>query len=357
MDIQVPTWQKISNFAAKQNNITPAMHTKFTLLALTIMPWAAASAQEYSSAFNTLRLPASAHVAALGGQNVSLIESSPTVGWTNPALYANADDKCVAFNFMTYAVGSQWMGAHFTKAFGERHTLAVGAQYMNYGSMDETDESGTVTGTVNAKDFVVGAGYSYLLSDRWSGGANAKFFVSNLAGYSAMALSVDVGLNYYDEENDLSVSTSLQNVGTQVKAYDNGIHTHLPFALSVGFSKGMAHLPVRIHVTMTDVTRWKSSYYVLPEDKDNTDQQKVSFGKKALNHFIVGVDILPTDYLYIAAGYNFRRAYELKAAGSSHFAGLSVGAGLNIKRFKLGVSYAQYHQAGNSIMANVAYSL
>ena len=333
------------------------MHTKFTLLALSLLPWATASAQEYSSAFNTLRLPASVHVAALGGQNVSLIEDAPTAGWANPALYANAADKSLALNIMTYAVGSQWMGAHFTKAFGERHTLAVGAQYMNFGSMDETDETGATTGSINAKDFVIGAGYSYLLSDRWSGGANAKFLVSNLAGYSAMALSVDVGLNYYDEDNDLSVSTSLQNVGTQVKAYENGIHTHLPFALSVGFTKGMAHLPVRFHVTMTDVTRWKSSYYVLPENKDNEDKQKVSFGKKALNHFIVGVDVLPTDYLYIAAAYNFRRAYELKASGSSHLAGFSVGAGLNIKRFQFGISYAKYHQAGNSIMASAAYTL
>ena len=331
------------------------MNIKIFSLLLAVLP-ATALAQEYASAFNTLRLPASSHAAALGGQNVTIIEDEPTAGWYNPALYANVSDFSAGLDFMTYAAGSTWMGAHFVKAFGERHTMAVGAQYMNYGKMDETDEAGNTLGQFSAKDIVIGAGYSYLLSDRWTGGANLKMMVSNLADYTALAAAIDVGVNYYDDENDLSVSASLQNIGTQLKAYHDGQRTHLPFTLALGFSKGMAHLPVRFHVTMTDVTRWKSSYYVLPENKDKDKSDKVGFGKKALNHFVLGLDILPTDYLYLSVGYNFRRAYELKASGSSHLAGLSAGAGVNVKHFKFGVSYAKYHQASNSIMANVGYA-
>lgn len=331
------------------------MNIKIFSLLLAVLP-ATALAQEYASAFNTLRLPASSHAAALGGQNVTLIEDEPTAGWYNPALYANVSDLSAGLDFMTYAAGSTWMGAHFVKAFGERHTMAVGVQYMNYGKMDETDEAGNTLGQFSAKDIVIGAGYSYLLSDRWTGGANLKMMVSNLADYTALAAAIDVGVNYYDDENDLSVSASLQNIGTQLKAYHDGQRTHLPFTLALGFSKGMAHLPVRFHVTMTDVTRWKSSYYVLPENKDKDKSDKVGFGKIALNHFVLGLDILPTDYLYLSVGYNFRRAYELKASGSSHLAGLSAGAGVNVKHFKFGVSYAKYHQANNSIMANVGYA-
>lgn len=310
-------------------------------------------AQEYSSSFNALRMPASSHVAALGGQNVSMMEDCAAAGWTNPALYANVSDMTLGLDFMTYTSGSSWMGAHFVKAFGERHTLAAGVQYMNYGSMDETDESGQVLGEFKAKDIVLGVGYSYLLGERWTGGANAKFIFSNLADYSSIAMAVDVGLNYYDEDRDLSISASLQNVGTQVKAYDNGVHTHLPFNLALGFSKGMAHLPVRFHVTFTDVTRWKSDYYALPDAEDD----KISFTKKLLNHFVLGVDVMPTDYLYLSLGYNFRRANELKASGSSHLAGFSAGGGVKVKRFQFGASYARYHQAGNSLMFNAGYTI
>lgn len=316
-----------------------------------------ATAQEYASSFNTLRLPSSSHAAALGGQSVSLIESNPSLGWSNPALYTNAADKQLMLNCMTYAAGSLWMGAHFTKAFGERHTMAVGAQMMNYGSMNETDESGRTIGKISAKDFVIGGGYSYLLSDRWSGGANAKLLVSNLAGYSALAVALDVGLNYYDEEQDLSLSAAMQNVGVQVKAYQSGVRTHLPFTLAFGFSKGMAHLPIRVHVTLNDLTRWKKSYFVLPDAQEDGKSNKVSAAKMALNHLNLGIDILPTDNIYLALGYNFRRAYELKASGSSHWAGISAGAGLNIKRFQFGVSFAKYHQAGNSFMFNAGYTL
>ena len=343
-----------------QNNTHQAqritMIHKFLTMLIMLLPLSTA-AQEYSSSFNTLKLPTSTHTAALGGQNISLIDDTPSAGWTNPALYANVSDKSLALNFMTYASGSAWMGAHFVKAFGERHTLATGVQLMNFGKMDETDEVGNVIGSVSAKNFVVGAGYSYLLTDRWSGGANLKFIFSNLAGYSSIAMAVDLGVNYLDEDNDLSLSASVQNVGTQLKAYDDRVHTHLPFTLSLGLSKGMAHLPVRFHLTLTDLTRWKSSYYVLTEEPEAGKDKKVSTSKILLNHVVAGIDITCTDFLYLSLGYNFRRAYELKASGSSHWAGISAGAGINVKRFQFGLSYAKYHQAGNSIMCTAGYRL
>lgn len=328
------------------------MKIKLYVLLFAIFPFMA-GAQEYSSSFNALKLPVSSHVAALGGQNISLISDEPTNGWANPALYANASNMSIALDFMTYTTGSSWMGAHFTKAFGERHTMAVAMQYLNYGSMDETDEYGNLLGTFRAKDIVIGTGYSYLLSDKWSGGANLKFIYSHIAEYSSLALAVDLGLNYYDEEKDFSLSTALQNLGTQVKSYDDGLRTHLPLTFTLGLTKGLSHLPLRFNITMTDVTRWKSSYYV------STDEEKddISFSKKFLNHFVVGVDILPTDNLYLSLGYNFRRANELKAAGSSHWAGISAGGGVNIKRFQFGVSYARYHQAGNSLMFTAGFKI
>lgn len=310
-------------------------------------------AQESSSSFNALRLPTSAHVAALGGQNITLIEDNPAAGWENPALYANSSDLSLGLDFMTYMKSSTWMGAQFVKALGDRHTVAVHAHYLNYGKMDETDASGNVTGTFGAKDITIGGGYSYLLSDRWTGGANLKFMFSNLADYTAIAMAVDLGVNYYNEDTDFSLSATLENIGTQLKAYQEGIHTHLPFAMNVGFSKGLNHLPVRFHVTATDITRWKSSYYALPD----ADSEQPNFTRKLLNHLVVGLDILPTDQIYLSLGYHFRRAYELKASGSSHMAGLSAGAGINLSRFQLGLSYAKYHQAGSALMATVGYKL
>lgn len=312
-----------------------------------------AHAQESTSSFNALKLPVSSHAAALGGRNISLIDDEAGLGWSNPALLANVSDRTLALDFMTYVSSSAWMGAQFVKAVGERHSIAAMAQYMNYGSMDETDEEGHVLGTFSAKDIIIGAGYSYLLSDSWSGGANCKFLVSNISDYSAVAFSLDLGLNYLDAQSDLSLSVALQNLGLLLKPYDEGLRAHLPLTLELGLTKGLAHLPVKIHVTLTDLTRWRSSYYTLPE----ADSEALSFGRKALNHVVLGLDILPVESLYLSLGYNFRRAYELKAAGSSHLAGLSAGGGLQIRAFRLGLSYAKYHQAGHSLMCSASYAL
>ena len=306
-------------------------------------------AQEGSFSQTVLRLPTSSHVAALGGENISLTEDTPWAGMSNPALLSGVSNLSLGLNFMTYAGGSTYSGAEFVKAFGERHTGAAFAQMLSYGEMSETDASGHELGSFSPKDIVFGVGYSYLLSDRWAGGANLKGIYSKYADFTAFALAVDLGINYLDEENDLSISATMMNIGAPLKTFDDRTE-RLPYNLQVGFSKGMAHLPVRFSVTLTDLTRWRTKDYFHPAD------EKLSFGKKALNHFVVGLDVEPTDYLYLGVGYNFRRAYELKAAGSSHWAGITAGAGLRLSRFKLGLSYAKYHLSCSSLMCNAGYS-
>lgn len=307
-------------------------------------------AQESTSSFTVLKLPVSSHAAALGGENISLIEDTPWAGWSNPSLYSSVSDRSLGLEYMSYVAGGSWMGAQFVKGFGDRHTGAVFAQYMGYGEMDETDEDGTVIGTFSPKDIVIGAGYSYLLTDRWAGGAQLKAVTSNYGGYTAFAMAVDIGANYYDEETDFSFSAVMRNIGAQIKSFDYRTE-RIPFCLQLGLTKGMAHAPVRFSITLTDLTRWSSDDYYHEEGTD------LKFGRLLLNHLVVGVDILPTSTIYLSAGYNFRRGYELKAAGSSHGAGLTFGGGILLNRFKLGASYAKYHLSASSLMFNVAYAM
>ena len=46
----------------------------------------------------------------------------------------------------------------------------------------------------------------------------------------------------------------------------------------------------------------------------------------------------------------------MKAAGSSHASGLSFGAGLDLKRMKVGVAYAKYHVSSPTFSVNLAYN-
>lgn len=307
------------------------------------------SAQESRSVFNFLSLPSSSHAVSLGGNNISLIENDASLTFHNPALLSSVDDNSLNLNFMTYMKGSKMGSAAFSKIAGERGTWGVNAQFVGYGSIKETLESGEIVGDSQMLDMALSGMYSYNLTDHWVGGVTAKFIYSKYAGYNSCALAADLGINYFDADKDFSFSAVAANLGGQVKAFGDE-HERIPFNLSMGFTKGIAHAPIRVSVTLNDLTRWSKDYFYSPEDEPG-------FGRILMNHLNIGAEFLPTSQTYIALGYNFRRASEMKAAGSSHAAGFTCGAGITLKRFKLGVAYAKYHVSVPSLSFSLGYSL
>lgn len=296
-------------------------------------------AQESQEVFSFLRLPVSAHVAALGGDNITLDDDDPTVVFHNPALICNTSDKSINLNFMTYMEGAKTASASFVKGWGERGTWAVSAQYMNYGSMKETTIDNIEQGSFSAKDIAVAGTFAYLLSDRWSGGVTLRFISSSIASYNAIGIASDLGLNYYDEVHGWSISAVAKNLGGQVKAYQDE-YEKIPIDLQLGVSKRLAAAPLRFSATLSRLNRWDTSF---------------------IQHVALGVDVFIGESIYIAGGYNFRRRDEMNISegdgSSSHGAGLSVGAGLTLKRFKLSAAYAKYHVSASSILINATYSL
>lgn len=296
-------------------------------------------AQESQEVFTFLRLPVSAHVAALGGDNVTIDDDDPTLIFHNPALICNTADKSINLNFMTYMEGAKTASASFIKAWGERATWGVSAQYMNYGSMKEMTPDNIDLGDFSAKDIAVAGTFAYLLSNRWSGGVTLRFVSSSIAGYNSIGIASDLGLNYFDEERGWSISAVAKNLGGQVKAYQDE-YEKIPLDLLIGVSKRLNAAPIRFSATFSRLNRWDTSF---------------------IQHVALGVDVFIGENIYIAGGYNFRRRDEMKVSdgdgSSSHGAGLSVGAGLSLKRFKLNVAYAKYHVSASSILINATYSL
>ena len=179
-----------------------------------------AYAQESQEVYSFLRLPVSAHVAALGGDNVSLTNDDATVIFHNPALITDVSDKTLNVNFMTYMEGSTTASASFVRAYKERGSWGVSAQYMSYGEIKETTAANQQTGTFSPKDIALAGSFAYLLSNRISGGITARFISSTIGSYSSAAVAVDLGLNYQDTERGWSVSAVARNLGGQVKAYE-----------------------------------------------------------------------------------------------------------------------------------------
>ncbi len=295
--------------------------------------------QESRTAYNFLRIPLSAHSAALGGENITLIEDDPSLIFSNPALLSSVSDRSVGLNFMNYMSGVNTASATYCGILTDSLTWGVSAQYMDYGKMKEMDENNIQTGEFAARDIAIGAHLSYQLSEHIVGGISAKWITSYIGNYNSIAMCVDLGLNYYHPDNDLSLSLVAKNLGGQLKAYDDE-YEKLPFEMHAGVTKKLAGAPLRLSATMQDLTHWDYKF---------------------INHLAVGAEVLLSDQIWVGAGLNFRRANDMKITvgdeSSSHGAGLSLGAGINLERFRLGVSYGKYHVSSSSIIANLSFNI
>ena len=270
--------------------------------------------QESQTEYNFLRLPVSAHAAALGGENITIIEDDPSLVFSNPALAASVSDRTAGLNYMNYMSGVSYASASYTKVLAPKATVVGGVKYINYGSMKETDATGTQVGTFSANEFAIEGTLAYQLARNAVGGITAKYVYSHIADYSSMGVAVDLGLNWYMPEREWSISVVAKNLGGEVKAYNDDFGK-MPFDLQLGVSKTFQGLPVRVSATLIDMTHYD---------------------------------------------YNFRRAEEMKMGEgdeeSAHGAGLSFGAGLNLERFRLNVAYGKYHVSSHSLILNVGYT-
>jgi hypothetical protein len=152
-------------------------------------------------------------------------------------------------------------------------------------------------------------------------------------------MGVDLGVNYYDPEREWSLSAVAKNLGGQLKAYEEE-YEKMPFDLQVGVTKRLTGAPFRLSATLTDLTHWNYRF---------------------VNHLNMGVDIMLSQTIWVGAGYNFRRADEMTILStdeeSNHGAGLSLGAGIQLERFKLNLAYGKYHVSSNSIIINAALNI
>jgi hypothetical protein len=210
---------------------------------------------------------------------------------------------------------------------------------MSYGTMKETNASGQQTGEFSAKDIALGGSFAYSLSEKFTGGITAKFIASYIGQYNSLGACVDLGINYYNSQGELSVSAVARNLGGQLSAYEDDFE-RMPLDLQLGVTKRLLGSPLRLSASLVRLNDWQ-----------------YGLGK----HIVIGADLILSPQFYIAAGYNAMRASEMKIAeddgSSAHGAGLSIGAGLQLERLKLHVAYAKYHVSTASLLVNLAYSL
>ena len=303
-----------------------------TVLLATVTTCFAGRGQEGKSSFDFLNIPTSTHAYTLGGTNISVIDEDINLVNQNPALMGPESDLQLGLNYM---------------------------KYYGYGKMKSADETGVITGEFSPKDIVFNGIYAHDITTTLRGGVNAKVIYSSYEQYTSWALAVDLGLNYYNADNDLSLSLVARNLGGQIKRY-NDTFERMPFDLQIGYTQSLEHAPIRVSVTARNLTRWKLPYPAIESSSyTGSDEivEKSGFVDNLFRHLIFGVEFLPTDRIYIGVGYNYKTRTDMRTAHRNFLSGFSIGGGIKVRMFGIGVALAQQHTGATTLMVNLSTNL
>lgn len=312
-----------------------------------------ALAETGSTSYDFLNIPTSSAAYALGGTGIAIISDDVALADQNPALLGPEIEKQLSFSYMHYMGSGNFAGARFGTGAGENSAWAAGVRYLNYGSLTQFDPSGVAGGKFSPTDIVFEGSYSRDITSRWRGGVNLNLIYSHYDVYSAFAVSVDLGVNYYDDEHDLSLSLVLKNMGGQIKRFDKA-YNRLPFDVQIGYMQGLGSSPFSIAITARHLTRWNLPYYTHKKGTDTVESElKSNFFSNLFRHLTFGVQYAPSEKFYLALAYDNKTATDMSTYQRNFFSGFSVGAGIRVKAFGVGVGFGMPHKSAATLMLNL----
>lgn len=304
-----------------------------------------------NTVFNFLNLPNTPQLTALGGINTAQISDDVGLAFNNPAQLRRSmhSQMNAVFNGFYSGISSYHLslGYHSQKL---NTNFLWGVNYLDYGSLQQTDASGNMLGTFRPTDWVmqVSASRSYL--EKWNYGATVKFISSNYDQYRSNGVAVDVGVLYHDSASLFSASLLAKNMGAQLKKYDGTDPGDLPFDLQVGISKRLENAPFGFSVTAHHLHQFDIAYNDTVFNNENGFENggsKKFTADKLFRHLVFATTIYLGDKVEVTAGYNHLRRQELNIGkGGNGLNGFSLGAALILD--KLHIRYSRAHYQNNT---------
>ncbi|MDE6243171.1 MAG: hypothetical protein K2M14_04080, partial [Muribaculaceae bacterium] len=137
-------------------------------------------------------------------------------------------------------------------------------------------------------------------------------------------------------------------------------YTRVPFDIQLGWMQRLGSSPFMLAITAWHLNKWKLPYYDHSTDEATGQEEnklKSGFGSNLFRHLIFGLQYQPSDNFYVALGYNYKTRTDMSTYQRNFLSGFSAGLGLKVKSFAFGVSYAQPHKGGSTVMLNISTNL
>ncbi len=214
-----------------------------------------------------------------------------------------------------------------TRKFGR---IAFHLLYFNYGTFEETDLFGELTGrTFSASEMAIGASIANTLGGHFEYGLTVKFIYSALERYNATAIAVDGGLIYNAPfMENLTFGVSIANIGTGINHYTD-VKENLPFLMRIGMAKRLAHLPLTLSLAINDLTR-------------SVDGP----AWEVLERFSVGGEFEVNPNIRFRLGYQNDVNQSTRPLSGRNFSGVSAGIGILWRQFRFDYSYVSFGDLG-----------
>ena len=298
---------------------------------------AATFAQPGQQSFTFLDVPSFARITGMGGYLVSQPDTDVNLVLTNPAQSGDSLNRQLGISYLDYVGDIRKLQMAYQHQLGKAGNWFVAVDHIAYGDLEGYDDTGMYTGDFRSAEDMIMVGTSHAVGVFRLGGS-LKFLSSDIAGFGANALAVDIGGTFRHPDRDLSVGMVIRNLGFMLSDFDKGSSTTLPFDVQAGVSFKPEFMPFRFHVTLFGLADWDSVEGL--EDKSTAEQ---IFG-----HVNFGTEVLLHRNIQLRFGYNHGRRNELRLDNAGGGAGFSYGIVFRTERFSLAYSRGGYHVAGGA---------
>jgi hypothetical protein len=287
------------------------------------------------SAFSFVNAPANARLSALGGVNVSLVDRDVNFFTSNPATTTDSLNGYASAGYQFYIADVGQTSVAYQQAVPKVGTLQMAIQHASYGSLTSYDASGAELGSFSSGETAIMIGKSFE-SNAFQWGVLTKGLFSNLAGFRASALAIDLGGTFVHPTKNVTIGLAIKNIGIVLKDYSETSESILPFDVQLGATLKPEHMPFRFSFTAFDLTKYDSFE---GDNESNTTLRKV------MRHLNVGTELLLSKNIAVLLGYNFRTRQDFRLEELSGGAGISFGFSVTVKAFDIVLSRVSYGPA------------
>lgn len=297
--------------------------------------------------FEFLNIPNNARLSGLGGTNITSGWNDPTQVTSNPALINSDWNQELAISYLGYLAGISNTSLTYANDIKNTGTWAFNLSYFNYGEIESFDAEGFSLGMVSVKEYAFSVGHAMQFG-AFSAGANAKVVVSDMAGFQASALMLDLGGTFKHPEKDLTAGLLIKNMGFLISDYSSTNNSKLPLDVQLGFSYKPEFMPLRFSVTAKNLLRSDLVYFDQGSSNILGGTSEPGFSEEVFRRLVFGTELIFSQNFQLRVGYNHMLRQELKLENASGAAGFSFGFMFKVKRFEFAYTRALYHAAGGS---------